>query len=521
MAPEPPAEPLLPARLRRLTNAEMENVITDLLGGQTLGATRGFLPDPRVAGFDNDAAALVVSESKLDELASAAERVGAALAAPGNLERLAPCPGGVAPEACARTFIAAAARRAWGRPAAEEEITGLLAVYATGAQTGGYRGGIALCTEAILLSPSFAYRAELGDGTAAQGTTVLGEHEIASALSFLLRGSRPDRPLVAAAQAASLADPDERERQVLRLLATPAGRAQMERFLRAWLGLGDVGRINKDLGALPVFTPELRRAMDGTLTRFFQHVLEEEETRLDPLFLADYAFVTPELGALYGRDFPEASAAGDRVTLGPERRGILSSPAFLAQHADVGHTSPVARGLVVRARLLCQDVPPPPSDVPTPSPKGENGETRTTRQSFEAHAADPFCASCHRLIDSLGFGFEAFDTLGRYRTEEAGQPVDSRGQVLETDVDGPFQGPAALAHRLIRSAMFRRCFVEQLYRYTTGRPVAPADKAEIDYLAHRFEQSGHRIDALLVAIARRPTFILRRAPQPAAGEGMP
>jgi hypothetical protein len=506
--PTPPAElpgdPQTSRRLRRLTNREMNNVLDDLLGAP-LDLTKGFLRDPRTEGYDNDAVALGVSESKADELAAAAERASVYLSASDHLDQFAPCPGGDL-SACARSFAAMLAARAWGRPPAADELDRLTAVFGVGKDGADYAAGIALVAEAVLQSPYFVYRSELGE--AAEGGRVrLSASEIASAMSFTLTGSRPDVGLLGAASAGELFTPEGREAQARRLLKTPAARRQLKVFLRAWLRLTDVATINKDLGVYPVFTPKVRYAMDRELDTFLDYVLDGSG-RLDELFLADYSFPSPELEPIYHDDVLDPVGSFTKVRLDSRRRrGVLSSPAFLATHGLVDQTNPVERGLMIRVGVLCQEVVPPPSGVPPP-PAAAPG--LTTRAKYAEHSNNAACRPCHQLMDLIGFGFEAFDTLGRYRTEEHGQPVDASGELLGTDIDGPFTGPAALSERLPKSALVRRCFVKQLWRFGEGRSAGSADDREVDALAWRFEQADHRIADLMVELVKRPTFILRK-----------
>ena len=184
--------------------------------------------------------------SKLEEVITAAERVATALVTPGALERQAPCPAGADVRGCARSFASRAAGVAWGRPATAEEMGRLEQVFMTGAAeseaSASYAGGISLATEAMLSSPHFVYRSELGQlptDPAATEVTLDGP-EIASAMSFLFRGARPDQPLLEAALAGSLADPETRAAHAARLVATPEGRRRIEWFIRSWLGLTDV-----------------------------------------------------------------------------------------------------------------------------------------------------------------------------------------------------------------------------------------------------------------------------------------
>jgi hypothetical protein len=525
MAAEPPAVALTSARVRRLANVEVEAVVTDLLGSAQ-GITAGFLDDPRPHGYDNDADELVVSESKFDELGTVAERVGAKLTDAAHLSSMAACGPGSAAEACALGFVDSITRRAWGRPADPDERSRLMHVFGAGADTanpGDRSAGLALVAEAILLSPHFIYRSELGANTAPgdsnpapDGATTLTGPEIASAISFLTRGARPDLPLLEAGLAGQLRDPSTRAAHATRLLATAEGRHQMARFVRSWLGIDDVGVINKDLAVFPEFTPQLRQAIARELATFLDHVLATSGS-LDDLLLADVTFPGPAEAVIYGQD-DLLDPIGDfsQVRVDPtRRRGLLGSPAFLARHALVGQTNPVERGLLVRSQILCQDLGPPPPSAQAMTPTG--GPETTTRSKYEAHQKDPSCRGCHQFLDALGFGFEQFDAIGRFRSHEGANPVDASGVLAGSDVDGVFVGPAALAERLQRSAMVRRCLVQQLWQFALGREVAPADAPEIDYLTWRFAEAGQSIPKLMVALVARPSFILRRTGAPPAG----
>ncbi len=495
-----------PRRLRRLTNREIENVLGDVLGAR-LDLTRGFLRDPDHDGYDNDAASLQVTVSKVDEMATADERAGVYVSAPERLGQFAPCDDGASP-ACARRFATAFATRAWGRPPASDELDRLDRVFSAGADGGDYASGVALVTEAVLQSPHFLYRTELGEGAPVDGRVRLTPHEIASAISFTVTGSRPDQALLAAAAAGDLANPAGRDREARRLLATPAARRQLRWFLRAWLRLTDVAMINKDLGVYPVFTPKVRFAMDRELDTFLDAVLDGSG-KLDELVLADYTFPGPDLAPIYQGDLLDPPGDFTRVRLDAHhRRGVLSSPAFLATHALIDQTNPVERGLMIRSSVLCQEVAPPPPGVAAVTPPG--GAGITTRAKYAAHSANSFCHGCHQLMDPIGFGFESFDTLGRFRTTDNGQPVDSSGELIATDIDGPFDGPAALSERLPKSALFRRCFVRQLWRFAEGRSAESKDDPEVDGLTWRFEEAEHRIGELMVAVVARPTFIWRK-----------
>lgn len=503
--------------MRRLADVEIENVVTDLVG-QPLGVTRGFYRDDGVGGYDNNAAHLGIGGTELDQLVGVAERVAAHVTKDAtNLARFAPCPAGTAQGTCAHDFITTFAAKAWGRTPSDDEVARLGVVFDAGDGATDFRAGIALTVQAIVLSPHFLYATELG-GAPAAGTVTLAGHEIASSLALLVRGARPDAALLDAGLKGALVDPAMRAAHATRLLGEPGGRRQIERFVRGWLGLDDVGVINKDLAIFPGFTPAVRAALDREVTTFIDHVLTDAGGKLDELFLADYTFPGPALAPIYGDDLSGSIGSFTKVGLDANRRrGILSSPAFLARHANIGMTNPVERGLMIRARLFCQDMPGPPASVAAVTPTG--GPETTTRMKYEAHSKDPFCQTCHRMMDPLGFGLEQFDAIGRFRTIEGdNNPIDARGKIVGTDVDGNFVGPADLAPRLVASAQFRACAVKQMFQFAYGRLVDDKgrDDAELAYLSATFDDHGDTLPGLIAAIVSQPGFILREVPAPEA-----
>jgi hypothetical protein len=190
------------------------------------------------------------------------------------------------------------------------------------------------------------------------------------------------------------------------------------------------------------------------------------------------------------------------------RKGILSLGGWLAAHSPVHRSSPVDRGLAIRTRFFCQTILPPPPNVVVDVP-GPSDSSATTRQKFERHSTDPQCRTCHRMMDPIGFGAEMMDGIGAYRETEAGFPVDSRGELSGTDVDGPFLGPAELADRLVQSREVRSCFVVQAFRYVEGRDEEPADACELSALEQFFAAPERSIQELFTEMVVQPRFIER------------
>jgi hypothetical protein len=211
---------------------------------------------------------------------------------------------------------------------------------------------------------------------------------------------------------------------------------------------------------------------------------------------------------LYGAT---ASSAADGTTaLDPSQRaGLLTQAAFLSAHAHANQTSPVHRGLAVRKNLLCTDLPDPPANVnnnpPAPDPNA------TTRQRFEQHRTDPSCAGCHQLLDPIGVGFENYDAIGAYRTQENGLAVDARGEVFGADAtSGPFVGAIELAQRLSTSAQVRACVQKQWFRFALGRLEGADDACSLASVDRAFTAGDFNVKSLLLALVTSDAFRYRR-----------
>ncbi|MES1204894.1 MAG: DUF1588 domain-containing protein [Pseudomonadota bacterium] len=503
-------------RVRRITQGEYQRIVADLVGGP-VGQWEWAAPDPLVHGFDDDAEALLVSSGNFEDFALAAQTA----AESADVAMVAPCPDTNGSSACASSFVQAFATRAYGRPPTAAEAERLTGLYNLAAGD-GYAGGVRVVIEAMLMSPHFLYRTEMGrdtTGTPAGGATALTPIELANALSFALTGTRPDAPLLARAQS----DPRFSSRDVLRVEArrlaeTPAARAHLMDFLRSWLGVRDLRAVNKIPSLFPDFTPGLKVDLDTEMSLLVAHALGEGGGTLDALLGGRATYASgPLLSAIYASDYvdaekaPAAPAAGAfaETTFNPAlRRGVLSLGGWLAAHSPVHRSSPVERGLAVRSRMFCLTPPPPPPDALSMSP-GPGDANGTTRQKFEQHSTDPKCAACHRLMDPIGFGMEMMDALGRHRVTEADLPVDSSGMLTGTDVDGPFKGPAELSGKLLQSRQVRDCFVLQMFRYLEGREEKKDDACSLKPLQEFFAPADARIADLAVEMVLRGNFAQR------------
>jgi hypothetical protein len=499
-------------RARRISLGEYERLIMELLG-LPAGAASGFAPEPSVHGFDNQAAALSISSGNLEEFAAAAELA----AQTADVAAIAPCAADFTHEECAIAFAATLGARAYGRPIEDAEIADLIAIYRQGAED-DYARGVRAVIEAVLLSPHFLYRAEVGTSLAGARTARLEPSEAANAVAFALTGERPDGELaVRASSDKSFRSPVVLREESERLLQKPESRRHFARFLRGWLGVRDIRTVNKIPSMFPAFTPRLKADLDTELDLYLDHVLREKGGTLEALLGSEVTFASePILRTIYAYDYgpnpPAPPPPGEfaQIAFNPKmRKGVLSLGGWLAAHSPVHRSSPVDRGLAIRTRFFCQTLLPPPPGVIASAPGGGDAML-TTRQKFAKHTSEATCQSCHRFMDPIGFGLEMMDALGAYRELEVGLPVDSSGALEGTDVDGPFRGPAELAEKLLASRLVRDCFVVQMFRFVEGRDEEQADMCELSDLKEFFATPGTTIGALATEMITRPRFLRRR-----------
>jgi hypothetical protein len=504
-----------PSPMRRLTRAEYNATVRDLLGDDSRPAD-AFVAEEEALGFDNQASALTVTRLLAEQYMSAAEHL--ARAAASRLDALLPCdPVALGEDACAEAFIASFGRRAYRRPLAPDELARLRALYLWGKQSHSFATGLELSIAAMLQSPSFLYRVEMGSPDPIEGDVVaLTSHEIASRLSYLLWGSMPDEALFAAADAGELATSDQVAAEARRMLADPRAREAVARFHLMWLGLSRIGSIHKDAGVYPTYRDGLPALFRRETEELLGHVVFDGPGDLATMLTAPYSFMNRELAAFYGTpQLPEGDAFV-KVTLDPrERAGLLTQGSILSVYAKPNQSSPVHRGKFVRERLLCQELQPPPNDVAIVAPDVD--PSATTRERFAEHSENPACAGCHRLTDPIGFGFEHYDGVGVYRALDHGRPVDATGELTETqDADGPFDGAVELASALASSEEVRTCLVMQWFRYGYGRIEEADDACSRERLRDAFEASGGNVKELLVALTQTDAFRYRHAVRPDA-----
>jgi hypothetical protein len=360
-----------------------------------------------------------------------------------------------------------------------------------------------LVVEAMLQSPNFLFRVERG--------AAARPYEAASRLSYFLWDTMPDAALFQAAAAGHLDVPATARR----MLDDPRSKQSVDEFATQWLRFDRVLNTVKDRASFPMFNPELAASMIEE-TRLLIADAVWNDRNFMTVFRADYGFLNSDLANLY--QFPAPPGEFQRVQFpaDTDRGGLLGEATFLALTSKPSDTSPTARGLFVREQFLCQHVPDPPPGVNSNLPPVSESKPQTNRDRLAAHLTSPSCASCHRLIDPIGFGMEKFDAIGAQRdkllltfrpgrkekkeTTTALLDLDTSGEVAGIQNSG-FHSPKELGRVLAESSECQQCVVKQLFRYAFGRPETAADRPLIASAIDRFRASQFRFKELMIALA--------------------
>ena len=412
---------------------------------------------------------------------------------------------------CARKIFATLARRAYRRPVAEKDVQALLGAYASARGEGkGFEAGIRAGLTWILVSPEFLFRVERDPADAASGSVHrISDLELASRLSFFLWSSIPDDHLLDLAEQGQLADPVVLEEQVRRMLRDRRSRTLATNFAGQWLYLRNLSSSKPDPALFTEFDSNLRDAFRQETELFVESTIREDQSVLR-LLDADYTFLNERLARhyripnVYGSHFR-------RVTLGPEfdeRRGLMGQGSLLTVTSYANRTSVVLRGKWILENILGAPPPPAPPDVPALERIGAIGQM-PLRQLMEQHRADPVCAACHSRMDPLGFALENFDAVGRWRTTDAGTPIDASGVLGDGTT---FEGPAGLRQVLLdRPERFVGTVAERMLTYALGRGLEHYDGPALRKIVREAARDDYGWSALILATVKSTPFQMRKA----------
>jgi mono/diheme cytochrome c family protein len=413
-------------------------------------------------------------------------------------------------EPCSRQILSALARRAYRRPATENDVKTLMTFYQMGREGADFDRGIEMALRRILADPQFLYRREAEPATVVAGAPYrIHDLDLASRLSFFLWSSIPDDELLTIASKGRLSDPSVLERQVRRMLADPRSEALVVNVAEQWLNLRGLPTQAPVVMAFPDFDDNLRQAFRRETELFFASIVQEDRSVLD-LLTADYTFVNERLARHYG--IPNVYGSQfRRVQLGPEfdmRRGLLGHGSQLTVSSQPGRTSPVQRGKWFMQTFLGVSPPSPPPGVviriASTEKDAHGGTKQSMRQQMELHRTTEPCKSCHKNMDPIGFSLENFDAVGKWRTEDGGVPVDASGEL----VDGTkMNGVASLREVAIRySPQFVRVAAEKLLIYALGRGTEHFDMPLVRSIVRDAAPTNYRFSSLVLGVVKSRQF---------------
>ncbi|MCA9088961.1 MAG: DUF1592 domain-containing protein [Planctomycetaceae bacterium] len=416
---------------------------------------------------------------------------------------------GVSPRDAAQSNLRDFLPRAFRRPVTEAEIAEYARFVDLAVEQGEpFEMGMQVVLQAVLVSPNFLFRVEDQSVVPGKKEVPIDDFALASRLSYFLWSSMPDAELLELAGNSRLHDPDVLAQQTKRMLADPKSDAMIQNFSGQWLGLRKLAtnEVAPDPQIFPMFNEQLRQDFWKETELFFGNAVRENRSIYD-LLDARYTFVNERLANFYG--IPDVKGPEFRkVTLTDGRRaGLLTQGSILTLTSYPNRTSPVKRGQWVLENLLGTPPPEAPPVVPALEDTQQANPNLSFREQLVLHRSDPGCASCHKLMDDIGFGLQNFDAIGRWREKEGEHPVDSSG-VLPTGES--FNGPIELISILRkRKEQFGRCLAEKLLTFALGRGVEFQDKCAIDKILDDLNKD-ETFETLVLGVVQSRPFLMRR-----------
>jgi hypothetical protein len=487
--------------LRRLTAQEYKATVFDLLGFDPVGV-ENILPQDPLLPFDND----FTKQNPSKALIEAAELIAGDIAAQLVLDtalraKVVPCtPASATDASCFKQFIETFGRRALRRPLSPSEVERFGALLTS--ENNDFWLSVDSGIRAFLQHPEFLYRVEIGEPVASDpGVYQLNDYEVATRLSYFIIGSTTPDWLLDEVAAGALKTNDGVASAAGKLFQDDRARTRVARFHALWLGYTSIG------------APDgLREAMKAETDALVNRVVFDEKQDWVNILLSDETWVTPELATHYGIDAP--TGAEGWVSYGDTgRKGLLSQASFLSTVSKFGDTSPTQRGLLIRTRLFCETINPPPPElnvnIDMPPQSSDPNACKNERYNMTTQDA---CKGCHALMDPIGFGLENYDALGQYRDTELNKPecvIDGQGAMEGV---GTFKGPGELADLVAANEGLDACVARQLYRYAVGKTeLGKEDNAILLRLVEDASgDTGLRLDTLILDYVRSEAFRFRR-----------
>jgi hypothetical protein len=500
-----PGSALVSQPVFRLTSLQYMNSVRDLLG---IPVSVELDPDgSSEGGFWIGAPA---SDSSVRSYHNAAIAIATTAVTAANLPRVVTC-SATPTAACAATFIDTLAPKAFRRPLEASQRTALNQVFTTINGKYGFSAGIQAVIETILQSPSFLYHLELEEQAKAAGKQPVTGYSMADRLSYLLWATTPDDALLAKAAGGMLTTPAQVQAEATRLLADPRAKIGVRYFYEQWMHITDLPR-SKTAPFNTIYSPALAASIRTSFAMQMDDALWADRGSLTALLTSREAYVDGALAPIMGVSGVTGTTMQKVQMPATQRAGILTHPALMAIFATDNESHPVKRGVFLWDKVMCMPLPDPPANIPPFTPPGPGV---SLRQHFETLTKDPAaCQPCHVKINPVGFLFEAYDTIGRYRTiDDNDQPVNTQVKIVGTGtpaLDVDTANATQFADRLaMNDAQVTTCLVSQLYKFMAKRKVYAGVVPEMVKLNATFTSSGGSFKQVLVALTQSEVFLNR------------
>jgi hypothetical protein len=484
-------------RVARLSRQQWSNAVRDLLKLTDISDIDSGVSGDALVGFDDEADALYVTEQLRSELFDASEKLADKVTGDATaLARLVPANAPTDAAGKAKAFITSFGQRAFRRSLTDAEVTTHVGLFNQGPTlypgVDTFKAGASLVIQAMLQSPYFLYRTELGTPAAGATQVPLNDWEVGAKLALAITNTIPDDTLLAAAAAGQVHDKAGITAQANRLLGGAKGTAGLGNFNLQVYRLGTYDGITRDPTVFPDFTTNTPAAMKQEVLQFLNWIFTQNRGIKD-FYTTPVGFVDSLLAPLYGVNgsFSSDPMTLTQVNLDPSQRsGLLTQAGFLSSYLGVGNEPDIIhRGVFIAERLLCKTLPPPdPKAAGTMIPVTPN---LTNRQRVEMTTGKGTCGeACHSaLFNPLGYAFENYDAIGKYRTTDVGQPVNAADSYTFDGQLQSFNNGIELSNLLANAKETHACYVQNMMNYLHGRQLDPAEQPTVDYYA-RLSRAG-------------------------------
>lgn len=501
-------------QMRMMNESQYRNTIESVFSSELTIVGR-FEPEVRQQGLASVGSTQTsIGTTGYERYYAMAGRIAKQVVAPQNWSKYMDCGTAEAAEfdeVCARNIIKTYGEKLFRRQWSKQDVDLWLEAAQSAMQyEGQFNLAIASVIEGMMSSPEFLFVIDTVQAND-QNEMELTGYAKAARLSYFLWNSSPDDELIAAAARGDLETKKGLQTQVNRLLSSPLFHEGAKAFFEDFLHLADFKTLEKDKVIYPAFTHEVAIDAREQILRFMTYHLIENQKPYPSIFTENQTFVTRALGMIY--NIPVKTSSGwEKITYEADdpRSGLMSHIGFVALHAHPGRSSATLRGIAVREVLLCQTVEPAPAAVNfTVVQDTTNSIFKTARARLTQHRSDPACKSCHAYIDPIGLAFETFDGVGKFRTTENGEPIDTHGNLDGID----FENETGLEHALANHVGSKACLVQRLHAYATGRPAQKWDRSWIENLNNEFTRSNYAVTELFQSIALSKEFYIINLPE--------